>query len=317
MLGQVRGGAILAYTNVLGRLGGRRNGCIQRQRQGYSAGARQQGSARGPCRQAGAAARSGGPGGGRPWRRGPGRAVRCHGPGAGPQRRRGRGRAVGEDRRLGKLRRGHSLVALRGYGNRRVPEDARRQPDGIGVRGASRPPRHAPAGLGRDRQHSQHSRACRLPDPDGLRREQGGAAYLWGGAQEGAAGQRRARLPGAAHGREHRRFSAHPHPRVSVSQADYLAAARPGDRGSGGGPLPGAALGAQHTPRVAGQGHPGGRRARPPSNRRPERLYRSPRRKGGRVESPVDNHFEAPFSGHDLRGAGRRSDDDPTPHPDE
>ena len=39
--------------------------------------------------------------------------------------------------------------------------------------------------------------------------------------------------------------------------------------------------------------------------------------RGGRVESPVDNLFEAPFSGHDLRGAGRRSDDDPTPHLDE
>lgn len=36
--------------------------------------------------------------------------------------------------------------------------------------------------------------------------------------------------------------------------------------------------------------------------------------KGGRWESPVDNLFEAPFRGHDLRGAGRRSDDDPTPH---
>jgi NADP-dependent 3-hydroxy acid dehydrogenase YdfG len=37
----------------------------------------------------------------------------------------------------------------------------------------------------------------------------------------------------------------------------------------------------------------------------------------GRVESPIDNLFEAPFRGHDLRGAGRRSDDDPTPHLDE
>jgi NAD(P)-dependent dehydrogenase (short-subunit alcohol dehydrogenase family) len=36
--------------------------------------------------------------------------------------------------------------------------------------------------------------------------------------------------------------------------------------------------------------------------------------RGGYVESPVDNLFEAPFRGHDLRGAGRRSDDDPTPH---
>jgi NAD(P)-dependent dehydrogenase (short-subunit alcohol dehydrogenase family) len=36
--------------------------------------------------------------------------------------------------------------------------------------------------------------------------------------------------------------------------------------------------------------------------------------RGGRVESPIDNLFEAPFRGHDLRGAGRRSDDDPTPH---
>jgi hypothetical protein len=36
--------------------------------------------------------------------------------------------------------------------------------------------------------------------------------------------------------------------------------------------------------------------------------------KGGRWESPVDNLFEVPFRGHDLRGAGRRSDDDPTPH---
>lgn len=37
----------------------------------------------------------------------------------------------------------------------------------------------------------------------------------------------------------------------------------------------------------------------------------------GRVESPVDNLFEAPFRGHDLRGRGKRSDDDPTPHLDE
>ena len=37
----------------------------------------------------------------------------------------------------------------------------------------------------------------------------------------------------------------------------------------------------------------------------------------GRVESPVDNLFEAPFRGHDLRGWGKRSDDDPTPHLDE
>src|SRR5215217_4084917 len=36
----------------------------------------------------------------------------------------------------------------------------------------------------------------------------------------------------------------------------------------------------------------------------------------GHVESPVDNLFEAPFRGHDLRGWGKRSDDDPTPHPD-
>jgi hypothetical protein len=36
--------------------------------------------------------------------------------------------------------------------------------------------------------------------------------------------------------------------------------------------------------------------------------------KGGRGESSVDNLFEAPFRGHDLRGAGRRSDDDPTLH---
>ena len=36
--------------------------------------------------------------------------------------------------------------------------------------------------------------------------------------------------------------------------------------------------------------------------------------RGGRVESPVDNLFETPLRGHDLRGAGRRSDDDPTPH---
>jgi NAD(P)-dependent dehydrogenase (short-subunit alcohol dehydrogenase family) len=34
----------------------------------------------------------------------------------------------------------------------------------------------------------------------------------------------------------------------------------------------------------------------------------------GRVESPVDNLFEAPFRGHDVRGEGRRSDDDPTPY---
>ncbi len=39
--------------------------------------------------------------------------------------------------------------------------------------------------------------------------------------------------------------------------------------------------------------------------------------RGGRVESPVDNLFDAAFSGHDLRGSGRRSDDDPTPHLDE
>lgn len=39
--------------------------------------------------------------------------------------------------------------------------------------------------------------------------------------------------------------------------------------------------------------------------------------RGGRVESPVDNLFDAPFRGHDLRGAGRRSDDEPTPHLDE
>ena len=37
----------------------------------------------------------------------------------------------------------------------------------------------------------------------------------------------------------------------------------------------------------------------------------------GRVESPVDNLFEAPFRGHDSRGWGKRSDDDPTPHLDE
>jgi hypothetical protein len=37
----------------------------------------------------------------------------------------------------------------------------------------------------------------------------------------------------------------------------------------------------------------------------------------GRVKSPVDNLFEAPFRGHDLRGWGKRSDDDPTPHLDE
>jgi NAD(P)-dependent dehydrogenase (short-subunit alcohol dehydrogenase family) len=36
--------------------------------------------------------------------------------------------------------------------------------------------------------------------------------------------------------------------------------------------------------------------------------------RGGRVESPVDNLFGAPFRGHDVRGSGRRSDDDPTPH---
>ncbi|MDQ3285768.1 MAG: SDR family NAD(P)-dependent oxidoreductase [Actinomycetota bacterium] len=39
--------------------------------------------------------------------------------------------------------------------------------------------------------------------------------------------------------------------------------------------------------------------------------------RGGRVESPVDNLLEAPFRGHDLRGWGKRSDDDPTPHLDE
>jgi hypothetical protein len=40
-------------------------------------------------------------------------------------------------------------------------------------------------------------------------------------------------------------------------------------------------------------------------------------KRGGHVESPVDNLFEAPFRGHDVRAEGRRSDDDPTPHLDE
>jgi hypothetical protein len=36
--------------------------------------------------------------------------------------------------------------------------------------------------------------------------------------------------------------------------------------------------------------------------------------KGGRVTSPMDNLFEPSSAGHDIRGAGRRSDEDPTPH---
>ncbi len=45
-------------------------------------------------------------------------------------------------------------------------------------------------------------------------------------------------------------------------------------------------------------------------------IVRLVEREGG-VESPVDNLFEATFRGHDLRGWGKRSDDDPTPHLDE
>ena len=36
--------------------------------------------------------------------------------------------------------------------------------------------------------------------------------------------------------------------------------------------------------------------------------------KGGRVPSPMDNLFEPSHAGHDVRGAGRRSDEDPTLH---
>ena len=36
--------------------------------------------------------------------------------------------------------------------------------------------------------------------------------------------------------------------------------------------------------------------------------------KGGRVTSPMDNLFEPSHAGHDVRGAGRRSYEDPTLH---
>ena len=36
--------------------------------------------------------------------------------------------------------------------------------------------------------------------------------------------------------------------------------------------------------------------------------------KGGSVTSPMDNLFEPSSAGHDIRGAGRRSDEDTTPH---
>ncbi|MDQ3284392.1 MAG: SDR family NAD(P)-dependent oxidoreductase [Actinomycetota bacterium] len=36
--------------------------------------------------------------------------------------------------------------------------------------------------------------------------------------------------------------------------------------------------------------------------------------KSGEVTSPMDNLFEPSSAGHDIRGAGRRSDEDPTPH---
>jgi NAD(P)-dependent dehydrogenase (short-subunit alcohol dehydrogenase family) len=36
--------------------------------------------------------------------------------------------------------------------------------------------------------------------------------------------------------------------------------------------------------------------------------------KGGRVTSPADNLFEPSLAGQDIRGNGKRSDEDPTPH---
>ncbi len=36
--------------------------------------------------------------------------------------------------------------------------------------------------------------------------------------------------------------------------------------------------------------------------------------KGGRVTSPMDNLFEPSSAGHDIRGNGERSDEDPTQH---
>jgi hypothetical protein len=73
-------------------------------------------------------------------------------------------------------------------------------------------------------------------------------------------------------------------------------------------------MGAQHTTGVTGQGHPNGRCARPSLVDVLSGFIVRLVERGGRVESPVDNLFETPLRGHDLRGAGRRSDDDPTPH---
>ena len=39
--------------------------------------------------------------------------------------------------------------------------------------------------------------------------------------------------------------------------------------------------------------------------------------KRGRITSPMDNLVEPSSAGHDIRGAGRRSDEDPTPHLDQ
>jgi hypothetical protein len=36
--------------------------------------------------------------------------------------------------------------------------------------------------------------------------------------------------------------------------------------------------------------------------------------KGGGITSPMDNLFEPSSAGHDIRGAGQRSDEDHTPH---
>ena len=43
-------------------------------------------------------------------------------------------------------------------------------------------------------------------------------------------------------------------------------------------------------------------------------LVARPVQKGGRVTSPADNLFEPSWPGHDIRGHGERSDEDPTPH---
>ncbi len=43
-------------------------------------------------------------------------------------------------------------------------------------------------------------------------------------------------------------------------------------------------------------------------------LVARPVQKGGRLTSPMDNLFEPSEAGHDIRGSGRRSDEDPTPH---